>query len=300
MRGIRSSLWVADDADGAVELYTSLFEDSAVGDRLAYTEAGQGIHGREPGSTMTIEFSLAGRQFIALEGGPAIRMNPSISLAVACPSPEEVDRLHDALVPDGRTLMEPGSYDWAQRYCWIEDRWGLSWQITYPQENAPAEKAVAPSFLFVGDVYRRGQEALEFYTSVFENSRIEQVVRNEEGEAAGTVLWSQFALDGETYSLMENGDEHEFAFGEGYSLMVECESQEEIDHYWEALGKDSKKLGPCGWLQDRFGVAWQVAPVRLNDMLRDGNPDQVRRVTDCFMKMEGKLGLPELEAVYSG
>lgn len=288
-----------DDADGAVELYTSLFEDSSVGDRLKYTEAGQDIHGREPGSTMSIEFSLAGRDFMALNGGPYTRLNPAISLAVACPSADEVDRLHDALVTDGKTLMELGSYDWAERYCWIEDRWGLSWQITYPHENIPAEKTVAPSFLFVGDVYGRGQEALDFYTSIFDDSRIDQVVPNEQGDAAGTVLWSQFTLRGETYSLMENGDEHEFEFNDGYSLMVECESQEEIDRYWDELGKDSQKLGPCGWLKDRFGVAWQIAPVRLDEMLRDGNPDQVRRVTDCFMKMQ-KLDLAELETVYNG
>lgn len=296
MKRILGNLWIEEGADEAVELYTSLFDESAVGEKLTYSEAGQEIHGREPGSTMTIEFSLAGRDFVALNGGPYVRMNPSISLAVGCPSPQEVDRLWEALSPGGETLMELDEYAWAPRYGWLQDRWGFSWQISYAGSDAPDSKTVSPSFLFHGDVYRRAREAMEFWTSVFDGSRIEQVEPRPEDPDA--VLWASFTLAGNTYTAMESPLEHQFEFNDGYSLLIECENQEEVDRYWEVLGEGGK-YGPCGWLKDRFGISWQVAPIALQRMLREGDPDQARRVTECFMKM-GKLDIAEMEAAYSG
>ncbi len=298
MRGIRGNLWLTEGADEAVEVWTSLFENSSVGDRLTYSEAGQDIHGREPGSTMTIEFSLAGCELVALEGGPAFQLNPSISLAVSCPSAAEVDRLWAELSKDGKVLMELGAYDWAPRYGFVQDRFGLSWQLSYPGEDAPVEKSCAPNLIFTGEAYRRAQEAMEFYTATFEDSRIDQVVPNEEGEGAGSVMWAEFTLAGQRFTAMESSLDHGFTFNEGFSLLVACENQAEIDRYWEALGSGGT-LGPCGWLTDRFGVSWQVAPIALQQMLRDGDAEQARRVTDCFMKMQ-KLELAEIEAAFQG
>lgn len=298
MKGILKNIWFQEGADEAVPLYTSLFEDSSVGDRLTFTEAGQEIHGREPGSTMTINFELAGHQFIALNGGPYVVTNPSISIAVSCPSPEEVDRLWEALSPNGEALMELDAYEWAPRYGWVQDRFGLSWQLSYSGEQAPSEKTVTTSFLFNGDVYGKAREAMELWTSVFEDSEIQQSVPRPEDPDA--ILWAQFTLDGKTYAAMESPLEHDFQFNDGFSLLVNCESQDEIDRYWDALIADGGTPGPCGWLKDRFGVSWQVAPARLDEMLRDGTPEQARRVTDCFMKVHGKLNLEDLEAAYSG
>lgn len=297
MQGIFGNIWFQEGADEAVELYTSLFEDSEVGDRLTYTEAGQEIHGREPGSTMTIDFALAGRQLIALNGGPYVKANPSISLVVSCPSPEEVDRLWEALSPEGKTLMELGEHEWAPRYGWVEDRFGVSWQLSYGGDQAPSEKTVSLSFLFSGDVYRRGREAMEFWTGIFDDSKIGEVfMRPEDSDA---VLWGEMTLAGQPYSVMESPLEHDFGFNDGFSLLVACENQDEIDRYWEALIVDGGQPGPCGWLKDKFGVSWQVAPADLPKMLRDGTPEQARRVTDCFMQVHGKLSIPDLEEAYA-
>ena len=296
MKRIVGNLWFNEGADEAVELYTSLFEDSAVGQRLSYTEAGREIHGREPGSTMTIDFSLAGCDLVILNGGPYVQLNPSASLAVGCTSPQEVDRLWEALSPGGKTLMELDEYAWAPRYGWLQDRFGLSWQISYAGGDAPEKTTVNPSLLFVGDAYGKAREAMEFWTSVIEDSRIERAEPRPEDPDA--VLWAQFVLAGNVYTAMESDLEHDFEFNEAFSLMIECENQDEVDSFWELLGEGGKR-GPCGWLKDRFGVSWQVVPIALNQMMRDGDPEQVRRVTDCFMKME-KLDIAELEAVYSG
>lgn len=296
MRGIYNNLWIQGDVEAAVRLYTSLFEDSSVGGELSYNEAGQDIHGQEPGTPMTIEFTLAGRDFIALRGGGDIRMNPSISLAVSCPSREEVDRLWQALSEGGKTLMELGEYDWAPYYGWVEDQWGLSWQLSYGGENALAEKTVEPSFLFHGDVYKRAREAMEHWTSVFDDSGIEEIVMREDDPDA--VLWGRFKLDGETYTIMESPLEHDFEFNYGYSLLVSCESQEEVDRYWDALIEGGQP-DPCGWLRDKFGVSWQIAPAILREMLRDGTPEQAVNVTNCFMKVHGKLTIRDLEEAYA-
>lgn len=297
MKGIIGNIWFQQGAAEAVELYTSLVDDSSTGTSLDYSEAGQDIHGQEPGSQMTIEFSLAGRDFTALNGGPYVKLNPSISMAVTCPTPEEVDRLWEALSPGGKTLMELGEHAWAPRYGWLEDRWGLSWQISYPGDDAPAKKTLTPSLLFAGDVYAKAREAMEFWTSVFDQSQVGQAFARPEDPDA--VLWAEFTLAGEPYTAMESPLEHDFEFNDGFSLLVNCESQEEIDRYWDALIAGGGTPGPCGWLKDRFGVSWQVAPVRLSEMLRDGDPDQVRRVTDTFMKVHGKLSLPDLESAYA-
>lgn len=297
MRGIYNNLWIQDDAESAVALYTSLFEDSSVGDKLLYNEAGQEIHGQEPGTAMTINFTLAGREFIALRGGGDIRMDPSISLAVSCPSREEVDRMWEALSDGGKTIMELGEHEWSPHYGWVEDRYGLSWQLSFAGDDASAEKTVVPCFLFHGENYRRAREAMELWTSVFDDSGIEQVVNREEDPEA--VLWAQFKLDGETYSIMESPLEHDFEFNYGYSLLVDCETQEEIDHYWDALIEGGQP-DPCGWLRDKFGVSWQIAPAVLPEMLRDGTHEQAVRVTDCFMAVHGKLNIADLEAAYAG
>lgn len=297
MKGILGHIWFQDGVDEAVELYTSLFEESSIGDRLTYTEAGQEIHGREPGSTQTVDFTIAGRHYVALNGGPYVTLNQSISIAVTCPSRDEVDRLWQALSAGGKELIELKEHEWSPHYGWIEDRFGVSWQLNYPGEDrAPAKTEVATSFLFNGPVYRKARQAMEFWTSIFDDSAIGQVETRPEDPDA--VLWGEFTLAGEKYTAMESPLEHDFQFNDGFSLLINCENQEEIDRYWDAL-IEGGEAGPCGWLRDRFGVSWQVAPSVLIEMLRDGTPEQAAAVTNCFMAVHGKLNIADLEAAYA-
>src|SRR4051812_35928479 len=109
----------------------------------------------------------------------------------------------------------------------------------------------------------RGMEAAEFYTSIFPNSRITHVQRDERvaPSAADGVLVVEFELDGRLFSALNGGPQ--FTFSEAVSFMIRCDSQEEVDRYWEALIADGGEPGPCGWCKDRFGVSWQVTPNRL-------------------------------------
>ena len=139
-----------------------------------------------------------------------------------------------------------------------------------------------------------GLEAAEFYTSVFENSRITNVMYY--GEAgprpAGTVLTVEFELDGVKLVALNGGPD--FTFTEAISLEVMCESQEEVDRLWETLSEGGEK-GPCGWLKDRYGLSWQIIPKRLNELLQDEDAEKAQRVMAAMLQM-GKIEIAELEA----
>jgi predicted 3-demethylubiquinone-9 3-methyltransferase (glyoxalase superfamily) len=138
-----------------------------------------------------------------------------------------------------------------------------------------------------------GEEAANFYTSVFPNSRITHVSRY--GEAgprpAGTVMTVSFELDGKPFLALNGGPE--FSFSEAISFQVDCKSQEEVDHYWSTLS-DGGEEGPCGWLKDRFGLSWQIVPSRLPELLSDTDREKGRRVTAAMLRMR-KIDIAELE-----
>ena len=137
------------------------------------------------------------------------------------------------------------------------------------------------------------EEAANFYVSVFPNSRILHVSRY--GEAgpreAGTVMTVSFELDGKKFLALNGGPE--FAFSEAISFQVDCASQDEVDHYWNALS-DCGEEGPCGWLKDRFGLSWQVVPSRLPELLTGADQERAQRVMAAMMKMR-KIDIAELE-----
>lgn len=133
----------------------------------------------------------------------------------------------------------------------------------------------------------QAEEAVSFYTSIFQDSEIGEISRyNKAGydihrQKAGTILTIQFKINGQWYTALNGGPI--FQFNEAISLQVLCETQQEIDYYWEKLTEGGEE-GPCGWLKDKFGVSWQVAPVILQELLKD--PDRAERVTEVYLKMK--------------
>lgn len=138
------------------------------------------------------------------------------------------------------------------------------------------------------------EEAADFYTSIFKDSRIGRVLRY--GEAgpreAGMVMTVTFELDGQEFTGINGGPE--FKFDEAISLLVNCESQEEIDELWEKLSEGGEK-GPCGWLKDKFGLSWQIVPVVLDELLQD--EEGTNRVMKAMLQM-GKIDIETLEKAY--
>lgn len=140
------------------------------------------------------------------------------------------------------------------------------------------------------------EEAINLYVSLFPNSRILNMVCSDGGLIpAGQVMHATFELDGQAYNAFDGGAT--FAFSEGFSLMVTCATQEEIDHLWNSLTEDGGEPGRCGWLKDRFGLSWQVVPADLGEML--GNPEggNTQKAGEAMMKMN-KLDIAALRAAY--
>lgn len=144
----------------------------------------------------------------------------------------------------------------------------------------------------------RAEEAVAFYTSIFDNSRILDSTRYGEAgpEPEGSFMSATFELDGQEFIALNGGPS--FSFSQGISLFVSCETQEEVDTYWEKLSEGGEP-GPCGWLTDKFGVSWQVVPRALGELLGDPDPQKSARVMEAMLQM-GKIEIEGLRRAYDG
>ena len=301
MQTITPFLWFDNQAEEAVSFYTSIFEDGKESGATRYGESGSEISGKPRGSVMTVPFKLERQSFIALNGGPHFTFNPSISFFVTCETEEEVDRLWKKLNDGGSTLMELQKYEWSEKYGWLQDRHGLSWQI-FLGRLADVGQKVTPSLLFVGKQHGRAEEAVKFYTSIFKDSRTDGILRYASGEDGqeGTVKHAQFALNNHVYMAMDGGLDHAFAFNEAISFVVNCATQEEIDYYWKALSEGGDPNAQrCGWLKDRFGVSWQIVPTILGQLMQGSDAKKSERMMNALLKMT-KLNMEELQRAYDG
>lgn len=285
------NLWYDTQALDAARLYSSVLPDSS----LLTT----GILDDTPsGSVQMVSAKLCGVRIDFISAGPQFQFNPSISFMVSCDRASEVDRLWEALSPGGSALMELGAYDFSDRYGWTTDRYGLSWQIIH---DTSLPGIITPTLMFVGAVCGRAEEAIGFYSSVFPDSEIQGMLRygaGEQPDESGTVKHAQFTLSGAGFAAMDSALEYDFAFNEAVSFIVPCDTQDEIDFYWEKLSAEPE-AEQCGWLKDRFGVSWQVVPTAMERMFRDGSKDEVARVTEAFLQMK-KFDIAELERAYRG
>lgn len=181
-------------------------------------------------------------------------------------------------------MMALDQYPWSQKYGWVVDKFGMTWQLMLGQLSAGQQK-IMPCLLFVGDQYGRAEEAVNQCTSIFPNSEINRLEIYEAGEPqqAGTLKFADFTLQNESFAAMDGFGGHEFQFNQGVSFVVECENQGEIDEFWTKLTEDGSE-SQCGWLKDRFGVSWQIVPAILSELMSD--PEKAPRVVQAFLKMK--------------
>ncbi|NDL68372.1 VOC family protein [Anaerotalea alkaliphila] len=289
-------LWYDDQAEEAAGFYAGLFEDGRILHVARYGPAAAQVSGRPEGSVMTVSFQLAGQSFMALNAGPMFSFTPAISFFVDCGSEEEIEDLWAGLGQDGTVLMELGEYPFSRRFGWVQDRYGVSWQLNL---DGGGQK-ITPFLLFTGEQQGRAEEAMKLYVSLFQEAGILQVVRHgpEQGEEEGTVLTGSFTLEGQKFMAMDSGLEHPFTFTPAVSLLVNCAGQGEVDLLWNGLGEGGA-LEECGWLRDRFGVSWQIVPAVLDRMMEDPDPVARERVMEALLKM-GKLDEALLKKAYGG
>lgn len=293
------NLWFDDQAEEASVFYTSLFRNSGTGKKTRYRKEGYEFHRKPEGSVMTVEFELEGYQFVALNGGPEFKFTPAISFFVTCETASEVDELWRKFSEGGQELMPLDKYEWSEKYGWIQDRYGLSWQLAVSNPDDTGQK-ITPSLLFVGKHLGKAEEAINTYTSVFNNSHIDGILYYGPGEEQpeGLVKHAQFSLDGEKFMAMESGLDHDYGFTEAISLSISCNDQQEIDHFWNKLSEGGDPAAQaCGWLKDRFGISWQVVPAVLPELLNVSDPEKARRVNNAFLEMK-KIEIDKLKHIY--
>jgi predicted 3-demethylubiquinone-9 3-methyltransferase (glyoxalase superfamily) len=256
-------LWFDGQAKAAATLYCSVFRNSKI----------------TIDSTMVVNFELNGKKFMGLNGGPMFKINPAISISVTFESIDKTNEAWNKLADGGKILMPIDKYDWSDRYGWLQDKFGLSWQISviYNENDTPK---ITPSFLFTKNQFGRANDAVDFYTSVFDNSGIDVLSHYPETK---NVLYSEFNLNQHNFIAMDGPGAHDFSFNEALSLVIDCETQQEIDYYWNKLSGDGGQESQCGWLKDKFGVSWQIIPTIIGKLMTD--PAKSPRIMNEIMKM---------------
>jgi predicted 3-demethylubiquinone-9 3-methyltransferase (glyoxalase superfamily) len=263
-------LWFDDQAEAAAAFYTGIFQDSTVTAVSHYPTSFDNPSGKPRGSVLTVEFELSGTRFTALNGGPHFRIDPTVSFFALVRSAAETDRIAAALADGGSFLMPPDAYPWSARYAWVQDRYGVSWQVMLSDEDWGGQ-TIVPCLMFTGGVHGRAEEALRHFADVFPGGQVAVLDRYAADEGpAGTLKHGRASLgDGGQLVAMDSHLEHEAHFSEGVSLQVYCRDQAEVDRYWARLS-DGGAEGPCGWLKDRFGVSWQVVPTAFIELMTAG------------------------------
>lgn len=291
MPQITPFLWFDHQADDAMAFYTSTFPDSRIQHVERYPDESLDPHfvGMS-GKVISGSFELCGRPFLCLDGGPQFTINPAVSFLCSFPDPADLASVWNRLSEGGMVLMELGAYPWSASYGWLQDQFGVSWQLTLSGEGQAAP-TITPFLMFTGPAAGRAEEALGRYTALFDGSAIDSLDRYVEGDVdqPGLVKQARFHLDTNEFVAMDSTAGHQFTFNEAVSLMVSCRDQDEIDRYWNALTGDGGEESQCGWCKDAYGVSWQIIPANLAELLGAG-PAAVQ----AMMGMR-KLDIGELE-----
>ncbi|WEK71068.1 MAG: VOC family protein [Candidatus Chryseobacterium colombiense] len=279
-------LWYEGNAKEASDFYCKVFDGKITAD-----------------TPVVMNIEIFGQKLMLLNGGPYFTKNASVSFMVICDTEAEVQKYWDQLLEGGMALMPIDSYSWSKKYGWVQDKYGVSWQI-FLGEKASQQKVV-PTLMFINENNGKAMEAMELYTSTFPNSKIGNILRYGEGseghpiaEPAENIQHAHFEIDGYSFFCMDNSYDHPFDFNEGISMVIMTDDQEQTDQYWNALTSNGGRESMCGWLKDKYGFSWQIVPKRLIQLMSDPDQEKAQKVVQVMMKMQ-KIIISELEAAYN-
>lgn len=248
-------IWCQNNAHEMAEFYLSVF----------------------PHAEVTIEnrfftmLTIQGQQIMLLNGmeqDPPVKPNPSISLMYLTTDEQEIVAIHSKLFVGGKELMPLDSYPFSPTYSWVEDRYGVSWQL-YTGKAGDIIQKIVPTFMFVADNNGKAAQAIDFYTSIFPNSEKRGVLEytGKEGETAGNIQHAEFKVGDYLLMIMDSSYPHAFNFSEGISLVAETVDQENIDYFWNRFISDGGEESVCGWLKDKYGVSWQIVTPEVDELV---------------------------------
>jgi predicted 3-demethylubiquinone-9 3-methyltransferase (glyoxalase superfamily) len=293
-------LWFDKEAKAAAEFYCTVFPESKITNVTT-------LHDTPSGDSDSVTFELNGYPFMAISAGPLFKFNPSISFMVNfdpsrdTQAREHLDQTWEKLSQGGMALMPLQEYPFSKRYGWIQDQYGLSWQLILSNPEGEERPFFVPSLMFTGDKAGKAEQAIRFYTSLFKDAKVGSIFPYGEGQEPdkeGTVMFADFMLANQWFAAMDSARQHDFTFNEAISFLVHCNDQDEIDFYWDHLSA-VPEAEQCGWLKDQYGVSWQIVPAAMDEMMHAGTEEQIGRVTQAFLPMK-KLDLAALRKAYHG
>ncbi|MBE9597820.1 VOC family protein [Pedobacter sp. MC2016-24] len=244
-------------------------------------------------SAFVVQIELSGQKLMLLNDGPTAAPNATISFMVICETEAETEKYWSELIKEGKAFMALDTYPWSSKYGWVEDKYGVSWQL-YTGSKIDTPQKFCPTLMFTGTNAGKAEAALRHYTALFPESNIQGVMKYNEGEGDSTdfVKHAQFSIHNFVMMAMDSSAEHRASFNDSISFVVECKSQQEIDQYWDDLTGNGGKEVACGWLTDQYGISWQIIPALLGKLMSD--PIRGQRVMTALMKMK-KLIIADLE-----
>lgn len=304
MQKIIPHLWFDKEAKEATAFYTSIFPESKISNTAT-------IRNTPSGDCDMVSFTLWNQEFMAISAGPYFKFNPSVSFIVnfdplSFDSSAEsnkaraaLDMVWNKLSEGGKALMPLGEYPFSKHYGWVQDKYGLSWQLILTNPEGEPRPPILPALMFVGDNYGKAEEAIKFYLSVFKDTKLGAIHHHGKGEnmgKEGSVMFADYMLENAWFAVMDSAGEHKFNFNEAVSFIVNCVDQEDIDYYWQKLSA-VPAAEQCGWIKDKYGLSWQITSAEIDQMLFKGTQEQADRVTQAFMPMK-KLDIRKIKEAY--
>lgn len=273
------NLWFAGDAGEAGEFYRDALPHTTAHVAMRYPDELPDFQKGLEGEPVVVELDVAGFRVTLINTDDTYRPTPSISFMLnfdpvlfdgdADAARTALDRTWAALSDGGQALMPLGEYPFSPHYGWVQDKYGVSWQLMLTGPGGGPRPFVMVQVMFSGDAQNQAREAVDLYTSLFDDTAFGTVVEYPEASgtaAAGSVMFGEFRIGEQWFSFMDSNVEHQFGFTPGVSLEIRCADQAEVDHFWDALSAvpDAEQ---CGWLVDRYGVSWQVVPENIGELL---------------------------------
>ncbi len=299
MTNINACIWSDGWAEEAAKLYTSLLPDAKITDTAYFSKEGFEHHGQPEGSVMSIALTLGGQDFMLLNGGPLFTPNPAISFFVFINDRAEIDRLWAALIEGGRARMELGSYPWCEHYGWVEDRFGVSWQLMMA-DPGELKQVIVPALMFTQGAAGKAEEAMAHYGKALGGLAPVEVNHYPAGTGAneGLLMHGQYRIAGQAFIAFDSPQDHGFGFTPGISLQVHAGDQAETDRIWNAL-RHVPEAEQCGWLADRYGLSWQVLPEGMSSYVNGPDKAAAGRSRAAMFAMK-KIDIAALKAAYAG
>ncbi|PYI38666.1 hypothetical protein CVS30_08900 [Arthrobacter psychrolactophilus] len=274
MQRIVPNIWCQGNAAEVGEFYSKVLPQTSAETTMSYpTEGLPDFQLPFAGKPLVVDVMVGGYQLRLINAGAEFRPTPAISFILNM-DPLMFDGGEDqaratlqevwaAFSDGGQVRMELGVYPHSKLYGWVEDRFGVNWQLMLTDPAGEPRPFVIPQLLFTGPT-AHAQEAMDLYTGLLPDSATTMVVPH--ASASDGIMFAEFMLAGQWFSAMDGGSIHDFTFTPGLSLELSCADQDEIDSVWEALSS-VPEAEQCGWVVDRFGVSWQIVPQNMGELM---------------------------------